>query len=163
MRAIALVAFLASGPAYADWTPAKPSTDPNPVVKIEGDTLTYIGRINEAGLTALGNAVRDLPRGQVTKMLVNSGGGDTKPGIYIGSIISDLKPALTIEVGCFSRWRHVPVGLIPPLSRTGISRGLFAIWIVPGAQVKHRLPRWARSRSASLGPPKALTRERTRE
>jgi len=46
--------------------------------------------------------VRDLPRGQVTKMLVNSGGGDTKPGIYIVSIIADLKPDLTIEVGCFS-------------------------------------------------------------
>jgi hypothetical protein len=102
MRAIALVALLASGPANADWTPAKPSTDLNPIVKIEGDTLTYIGGINEAGLTALSNAVRDLPRGQVTKMLVNSGGGDTKPGIYIGSIISDLKPDLTIEVGCFS-------------------------------------------------------------
>jgi hypothetical protein len=71
-------------------------------VKIEGDTLTYIGGINAAGLTALSDAVRDLPRGQVTKMLVNSGGGDTKPGIYIGSIIADLKPDLTIEVGCFS-------------------------------------------------------------
>jgi hypothetical protein len=71
-------------------------------VKIEGDTLTYIGGINAAGLTALSDAVRDLPRGQVTKMIVNSGGGDTKPGIYIGSIIADLKPDLIIEVGCFS-------------------------------------------------------------
>jgi hypothetical protein len=102
MRAVALVALLAAGPAYADWTPAKPSTDPNPIVKIEGDTLTYIGGINAAGLTALSAAVRDLPRGQVTKMVVNSGGGDTKPGIFIGSIIADLKPDLTIEVGCFS-------------------------------------------------------------
>jgi hypothetical protein len=102
MRALVLASLLAAGPAYADWTPAKPSTYPIPIVKIEGDTLTYIGGINEAGLTALSNAVRDLPRGQVTKMLVNSGGGDTKPGIYIGSIISDLKPDLTIEVGCFS-------------------------------------------------------------
>lgn len=102
MRALALATLLAAGPAHADWTPAKPSTDPNPIVKIEGDTLTYIGGINEAGLTALSEAVRDLPRGQVTKMLVNSGGGDTKPGIFIGSIIADLKPDLTIEVGCFS-------------------------------------------------------------
>jgi hypothetical protein len=71
-------------------------------VKIEGDTLTYIGGINEVGLTALSEAVRHLPRGQVTKMLVNSGGGDTKAGIYIGSIVADLEPDLTIEVGCFS-------------------------------------------------------------
>jgi hypothetical protein len=40
MRALVLASFLAAGPAYADWTPAKPSTDPNPIVKIEGDTLT---------------------------------------------------------------------------------------------------------------------------
>jgi hypothetical protein len=102
MRALALATLLAAGPALADWAPAKPSTDPNPIVKIEGDTLTYIGGINDAGLTALSEAVRNLPRGQVTKMLVNSGGGDTKPGIFIGSIIADLKPDLTIEVGCFS-------------------------------------------------------------
>jgi hypothetical protein len=102
MRALALLAILAAGPACADWTPAKPSTDPNPIVKIEGDTLTYIGGINAAGLTALSDAVRDLPRGVVTKMVVNSGGGDTNPGIFIGSIIADLKPDLTIEVGCFS-------------------------------------------------------------
>jgi hypothetical protein len=106
-RALALTALLAAGllpagPVHAEWNPTKPSTDANPFVKIEGDTLTYIGGINEAGLTALSEAVRDLPRGQVTKMLVNSGGGDTKPGIFIGSIIADLKPDLTIEVGCFS-------------------------------------------------------------
>lgn len=102
MRCLAVAALLAAGPAFADKTPAKPSTDANPIVKIEGDTLTYIGGINEAGLTALSEAVRHLPRGQVTKMVVNSGGGDTKPGIFIGSIIADLKPDLTIEVGCFS-------------------------------------------------------------
>lgn len=102
MRALAAIALLAAGPALADFTPAKPSTDANPVVKIEGDTLTYIGGINEAGLTALSEAVRHLPRGQVTRMVVNSGGGDTRIGIYIGSIIADLEPDLTIDVGCFS-------------------------------------------------------------
>jgi hypothetical protein len=102
MRAAVLAAALVASPAFADEAPKKPSTDANPIVKIEGDTLTYIGGINEAGLTALSEAVRDLPRGQVTKMLVNSGGGDTKVGIDIGSIIADLKPDLTIDVGCFS-------------------------------------------------------------
>lgn len=102
MRAAFLAACLIAGPALAEEAPGKPSTDPNPIVTIEGDTLTYIGGINAAGLTALSEAVRDLPRGQVTKMLVNSGGGDTKVGIYIGSIVADLKPDLTIDVGCFS-------------------------------------------------------------
>lgn len=102
MRSLALAGLLAAGPALADWTPAKPSTDPDPIVTIEGDTLTYIGGINAAGLTKLSDAVRDLPRGQVTRMIVNSGGGDTNPGIFIGSIIADLKPDLIIEVGCFS-------------------------------------------------------------
>jgi hypothetical protein len=102
MRPLLVAALLGAGPAWAEYVPVKPSTDPNPVVQIDGDTLTYIGAINAAGLTALSEAVRDLPRGQVTKMVVNSGGGDTKPGIYIGSIVADLKPHLTIEVGCFS-------------------------------------------------------------
>lgn len=102
MRSLALAVLLFSGPVAAEETVGKPSTAPNPIVKIEGDTLTYIGGTNEAGVTALSAAVKDLPRGQVKKMLVNSGGGDTKAGIYIGSIIADLNPDLTIEVGCFS-------------------------------------------------------------
>lgn len=102
MRAVVLAACLIAGPACAGDAPGKPSTDPNPIVTIEGDTLIYIGGINAAGLNALSEAVRHLPRGQVTKMLVNSGGGDTKVGIYIGSIVADLKPDLTIDVGCFS-------------------------------------------------------------
>ena len=102
MRAALIAAALIAGPALADEAAEKPSTDANPIAKIEGETLTYIGGINAAGLAALNEAVRDLPRGQVTKTLVNSGGGDTNVGIYIGSIIADLKPDLTIDVGCFS-------------------------------------------------------------
>jgi hypothetical protein len=102
-RALAMVAvLLAASSAAAEDLAGKPSTDPDPVVRIDGDTLTYIGGVNDKGLNALSEAVRHLPRGQVTKMLVNSGGGDTGAGIYIGSIVADLKPHLTIETGCFS-------------------------------------------------------------
>jgi ATP-dependent protease ClpP protease subunit len=104
MKLVSLVVplLLGAAPVLADGAPGKPSTDPNPDVRIEGDTLIYIGGINANGLQALSEAVRSLPRGQVTRMLVNSGGGDTKAGIFIGSIIADLKPHLTIETGCFS-------------------------------------------------------------
>lgn len=103
MRALIFTAaLLAASPAMADETAGKPSTDAKPIVRIDGDTLTYIGGINAAGLDALSEAVRHLPRGQVTKMVVNSGGGDTKVGLYIGTIVADLKPDLTIETGCFS-------------------------------------------------------------
>jgi hypothetical protein len=95
-------ALLVPCAALAEYVPAKPSTDPNPVVRIEGDTLYYLGGINEVGLDALSEAVRTLPRDQVTKMVVNSGGGDTNAGIYIGSIVGDLRPELIIETGCFS-------------------------------------------------------------
>jgi ATP-dependent protease ClpP protease subunit len=97
-----LVVALAASAAHAEPDPARPSTDPNPVVRIDGDTLTYIGGTNANGLNSLSAAVRDLRRGQVTRMVVNSGGGDTKAGIFIGSIIADLKPHLVIETGCFS-------------------------------------------------------------
>jgi hypothetical protein len=103
MRRVLLAsALLLSGPALAEEPPFKPSTDPNPVVRVDGDTLYYVGGINEAGLDALSEAVRTLPRDQVTTMVVNSGGGDTKAGIYIGSIVADLRPELIIETGCFS-------------------------------------------------------------
>lgn len=103
MRALIFAtALLATSPAWAGDAPGKPSTDANPVVRIDGDTLTYVGGINTAGLDALSAAVRGLPRGKVTKMVVNSGGGDTKAGIDIGLIVADLKPDLTIETGCFS-------------------------------------------------------------
>ncbi|HOZ32108.1 MAG TPA: hypothetical protein PLM52_04455 [Tabrizicola sp.] len=125
MRALAIAALLVAGPAQADWVAVKPSTDPNPIVKIEGDTLTYIGGINEAGLTALSDAVRLLPRGQITKMVVNSGGGDTKPGIFIGSIISDLKPDLTIEVGCFSSCANF---IAPAAASISIRENAFLGW-----------------------------------
>ena len=81
-------ALLAASPASVGDIPGKPSSDPNPIVRIDGDTLTYIGGINSKGLDALSEAVRHLPRGQVTKMVVNSGGGDTKVGIYIGSVVA---------------------------------------------------------------------------
>jgi hypothetical protein len=109
----------------AEVTTTKPSTNANPIVKIGGDTLTYIGGINAAGLTALSDAVRDLPRGQVTKMLVNSGGGDTKVGLYIGSIIADLKPDLTIEVGCFSSCANF---IAPAASSITIRENAFLGW-----------------------------------
>jgi hypothetical protein len=99
---IVMAMLLGASHALAGDTSGKPSTDPNPEVRIEGDTLIYLGGINENGLQALSAAVRSLQRGQVTEMRVNSGGGDTKAGIFIGSIIADLKPHLTIETGCFS-------------------------------------------------------------
>ncbi len=120
-----LFVLMGSSRALADPVSAKPSTDPNPVVRIEGDTLTYIGGINARGLDAVSAAVRHLPRGQVTRMVVNSGGGDTKPGIFIGSIIADLKPHLVIETGCFSSCANF---IAPAAASITIRPGAFLGW-----------------------------------
>ncbi len=122
-----LLAVLASGAASAAPAPApgRPSTDPNPVVRIKGNTLTYIGGINANGLQALSDAVRTLRRGQVTRMVINSGGGDTKPGIFIGSIVADLKPELIIETGCFSSCANF---VAPAAARITIRRNAFLGW-----------------------------------
>lgn len=119
-----LAALLCASPGLAE-EPGKPSTDPNPEVRIEGDTLIYIGGINENGVTALSEAVRTIPRGKITRMLVNSGGGDTKPGIYIGSIIADLKPHLTIETGCFSSCANF---IAPAAASITIGENAFLGW-----------------------------------
>lgn len=124
MPTTVLVALLCASPCLAEDT-GKPSTDPNPDVRIEGDTLLYIGGINENGLKALSEAVRTVPRGKVTRMLVNSGGGDTKAGIYIGSIIADLKPHLTIETGCFSSCANF---IAPAAASITIGKNAFLGW-----------------------------------
>jgi ATP-dependent protease ClpP protease subunit len=105
--------------------PEKPSTAANPVVRIEGDTLIYIGGINANGLTALSEVVRTLPRQKVTRMVVNSGGGDTKAGIFIGSIIADLKPHLVIETGCFSSCANF---IAPAAASITIRKDAFLGW-----------------------------------
>jgi hypothetical protein len=122
----ALLAILSAAPgAHAQSDPGKPSTDLNPVVRIEGDTLTYIGGTNRNGVSALSAAVRTLPRGQVTRMVVNSGGGDTKAAIFIGSIIADLKPHLFIETGCFSSCANF---IAPAAASITIRPGAFLGW-----------------------------------
>lgn len=127
MKRCCVLVFLLLGasPVLAGAIPDKPSTSADPIVRIDGDTLTYIGGINDKGLEALSEAVRHLPRGQVTRMVVNSGGGDTKPGIFIGSIIADLKPDLVIETGCFSSCANF---IAPAAASITIREGAFLGW-----------------------------------
>lgn len=117
--------MLCAAPLLAQENTSKPSTDPNPDVRIEGDTLIYIGGINPNGLQALSDAVRTLPRGKVTRMVVNSGGGGTKAGIFIGSIIADLKPHLIIETGCFSSCANF---IAPAAASITIRKDAFLGW-----------------------------------
>lgn len=99
LTAMFAIACLAT-PFLAD-AADKPSTNPVPDIRIDGDTLIYIGGTNDNGLEALKTVLAKVPDGQITKMLVNSGGGDTKAAIQIGFIIADLKPNLTIDTGRF--------------------------------------------------------------
>jgi ATP-dependent protease ClpP protease subunit len=122
---VLLPLLLFAAPALGEEPPGKPSTDPNPDVRIQGDTLIYIGGINANGLQALSDAVRTLPRGKVRRMVVNSGGGDTKAGIFIGSIIADLKPHLVIETGCFSSCANF---IAPAAASITIRKGAFLGW-----------------------------------
>jgi hypothetical protein len=51
MRALIIAAaLLATSPVVADDTPGKPSTVAKPIVRIDEDTLTYIGGIDSARL-----------------------------------------------------------------------------------------------------------------
>ncbi len=122
---VLLPLLLCAAPVLGKETPGKPSTDPNPDVRIEGDTLIYKGGINANGLQALSDAVRTLRRGKVTRMIVNSGGGDTKAGIFIGSIVADLKPHLIIETGCFSSCANF---IAPAAASITIRKGAFLGW-----------------------------------
>jgi hypothetical protein len=123
LTAMFAIACLAS-PALAG-AAGKPSTNPMPDVRIDGDTLIYIGGTNDNGLQALKAVLAKVQDGQITKMLVNSGGGDTKAAIQIGFIIADLKPHLTIDTGCFSSCANF---IAPAAATIAIRENAFLGW-----------------------------------
>lgn len=71
-------------------------------VQVRGDTLYYTGNFSKASTAAFNAAVAGVTRGQVTRMVISSGGGDTVEGRHVGRWVRDMALVVEVDVICFS-------------------------------------------------------------
>ncbi|MEF8729401.1 MAG: hypothetical protein V5B34_14495 [Accumulibacter sp.] len=76
---------------------AEPAT-----VQIQGDTIYYTGNFSKASTVAFDAAVAGIRRGQVTRLVISSGGGDTVAGRHVGRWVRDMGLVVEVDVICFS-------------------------------------------------------------
>jgi hypothetical protein len=71
-------------------------------VHVQGDTVYYTGNFSKASSAAFDAAVAGVARGQVTRLVISSGGGDTVAGRHVGRWVRDMGLVVEIDVICFS-------------------------------------------------------------
>jgi hypothetical protein len=71
-------------------------------VRVQGDTVYYTGNLSKASTAAFDAAVAGVRRGQVTRLVVSSGGGDTVEGRHVGRWVRDRALVVEVDVICFS-------------------------------------------------------------
>ena len=69
---------------------------------VQGDTLYYTGNFSKASSAAFDAAVAGVARGQVTRLVISSGGGDTVAGRHVGRWVRDMGLVVEVDVICFS-------------------------------------------------------------
>jgi len=71
-------------------------------VRVQGDTLYYTGNLSKASSAAFDAAVAGVRRGQLTRLVISSGGGDTVEGRHVGRWVRDMALVVEVDVICFS-------------------------------------------------------------
>jgi hypothetical protein len=71
-------------------------------VHVQGDTVYYTGNFSKASTVAFDSAVAGINRGQVTRLVISSGGGDTVAGRHVGRWVRDMGLVVEVDVICFS-------------------------------------------------------------
>jgi hypothetical protein len=72
------------------------------VVRVQGDTIYYTGNLSKASSAAFDAAVAGVRRGQLTRLVISSGGGDTVEGRHVGRWVRDMALVVEVDVICFS-------------------------------------------------------------
>ncbi|NLZ41795.1 MAG: hypothetical protein GX886_11170 [Comamonadaceae bacterium] len=72
------------------------------VVRVQGDTVYYTGNLSKASSAAFDAAVARVSRGQITRLVISSGGGDTVEGRHVGRWVRDMALVVEVDVICFS-------------------------------------------------------------
>jgi hypothetical protein len=71
-------------------------------VRIQGDTLYYTGNMSKASGGVFEAAVAGVHRGQLTRLVISSGGGDTVAGRQLARWVRDMALVVEVDVICFS-------------------------------------------------------------
>ncbi|MCU0244932.1 MAG: hypothetical protein MUC42_00060 [Bryobacter sp.] len=71
-------------------------------VRVQGDTVYYTGNFSKASSAAFDAAVAGIARGQVTRLVISSGGGDTVAGRHVGRWVRDMGMVVEVDTICFS-------------------------------------------------------------
>jgi hypothetical protein len=71
-------------------------------VHVAGDTVYYQGNISAASTQAFRAAVAGVKRGQLTRLVISSVGGETRNGREIGQWVHDMAIIVEIDRVCFS-------------------------------------------------------------
>lgn len=71
-------------------------------VRVVGDTVYYTGNLSKASSAAFDAAVAGLARGQVTRLVISSGGGDTVAGRHVGRWVWSMGLVVEVDAICFS-------------------------------------------------------------
>ena len=112
---------VASAPPAADLALVAATVEPA-LVRIEGDTMVYRGNLSQASSRSWRRAVEGLPPGQLARIVIASGGGDTVEGRRLGRWVRQMNLVVEVDTICFSscadyifpagRARRIRVGAI---------------------------------------------------
>lgn len=84
-------------PAWLTRAKAEPAR-----VEVRGDTLYYSGNLSAASTKVFDAAVAGIAPGQLTRMVVSSGGGDTIAGRHVGRWVQRMGLVVEVDAICFS-------------------------------------------------------------
>jgi len=71
-------------------------------VHVQGDTVYYNVNFSKASSATFDAAVSGIARGQVTRLVISSGGGDTVAGRHVGRWVRDMGLVVEVDIICFS-------------------------------------------------------------
>ncbi|MCA0300554.1 MAG: hypothetical protein LCH68_16340 [Proteobacteria bacterium] len=71
-------------------------------VEVSGDTLYYTGNLSAASTKVFDAAVAGVEPGQLTRLVVSSGGGDTIEGRHVGRWVQRMGLVVEVDAICFS-------------------------------------------------------------
>ena len=114
-------------PSFAD-TPSPDiqlATASPAVVRVSGDVLYYQGDFSEPSTKAFKAAIAGIKRGQLTRLVISSGGGATREGLEIGTWVHDMSLIVEVEGICFSTCANY---VFPAGSARVIRKNAFVGW-----------------------------------
>lgn len=71
-------------------------------IHVTGDTVYFRGEISDASTKAFKAAVGNIQRGEVTRLVISSVGGETRNGRKIGQWVHDMGLIVEVDRVCFS-------------------------------------------------------------